>query len=108
MEDLNVKGMVKNHNLADSIHEVSWYEFTRMLEYKAEWRGRTLVKIDRFFPSSKTCYECGFIKEDLTLKEREWVCPKCGKEHNRDFNASLNILKQGLNKTNLDFSQFNT
>ena len=106
LEDLNVKGMVKNHNLADSISEVSWYEFVRQLKYKAEWRGRTVVQVDRFFPSSKTCYECGFINQDLTLNEREWVCPKCGTHHDRDINASLNILRQGLNKINLVESDF--
>lgn len=102
LEDLNVKGMMKNHKLADAISEVSWYEFTRMLSYKAEWRGRTVIKVDRFFPSSKTCFKCGFIKDDLTLKDREWTCPKCGSKHNRDYNAALNILKQGLNKENLN------
>lgn len=106
LEDLNVKGMVKNHKLADSIHEVSWYEFVRQLKYKAEWRGRTVVQVDRFFPSSKTCYECGFINQDLTLKDREWTCPKCGTHHDRDINASHNILRQGLNKINLEKGDF--
>ena len=106
LEDLNVKGMVKNHNLADSISEVSWYEFVRQLKYKAEWRGRVVVQVDRFFPSSKTCYNCGFINQDLTLNDREWTCPKCGTHHDRDINASLNILRQGLNKINLEKGDF--
>lgn len=93
LEDLNVKGMVKNHCLANSIHEVSWSEFVSMLKYKAEWRGRTIVQVDRFFPSSKTCFECGYIKNDLTLNDRKWTCPKCGTHHNRDYNAAKNILR---------------
>ena len=96
MEDLNVRGMVKNHNLAESICEMNWGEFRRMLEYKANWYGRTLVFVSRFYPSSKTCHECGYIKKDLTLKDREWVCPVCGAAHDRDHNAALNILSEGL------------
>ena len=72
-------------------------EFVRQLEYKGRWYGRTVVKIDRFFPSSKTCSNCGFIKESLNLSERKWTCSKCGTNHDRDLNAAKNILKQGLN-----------
>lgn len=97
IEGLNVKGMLANHNLAKSIQEMSWYEFVRQLEYKAKWYGRNLVKTDRYYPSSKTCNNCGYIKQDLTLKDRFWVCPRCGKEIDRDYNAALNILKRGRN-----------
>lgn len=97
IEDLNIKGMLSNHHLAKSIQELSWYEFIRMLEYKAKWYGRSIIKINRFYPSSKTCNNCGYIKQDLTLKDRNWICPKCHTEVDRDYNAALNILKQGRN-----------
>jgi putative transposase len=97
IENLNIKGMLSNHHLAKSIQEMSWYEFVRQLEYKAKWYGRSIVKIDRFYPSSKTCNNCGYIKQDLTLKDRNWVCPKCHTEIDRDYNVALNILKQGRN-----------
>lgn len=106
LEDLNVKGMVKNHRLAESISECSWCEFSRQLDYKAKWYGRTVVKIDRFFPSSKTCSNCGFIKESLNLSERTWTCPKCGTTHDRDMNASKNILKQGLNSLSFGTNEY--
>lgn len=95
-ENLNVKGMIKNHNLAKSIADASWYELTRQLEYKSGWNDRSLVEIDRFFPSSKMCSVCNFINQNLTLKDREWICPNCESVLNRDQNASKNILKQGL------------
>lgn len=107
LEDLNVKGMVKNHCLAESISECSWYEFVRQLKYKGKWYGRTVVKIDRFFPSSKTCSNCGFIKESLNLSERKWTCPKCGINHDRDLNAAKNILKQGLNSLSFGTNEYN-
>lgn len=97
IEDLNVKGMLSNHNLAKSIQEMSWYEFVRLLEYKAKWYGRNLVKIDRFYPSSKTCNHCGYIKQNLKLNDRIWICPRCGKEIDRDYNAAKNILQRGRN-----------
>jgi len=97
IEDLNVKGMMSNHNLAKSIGNCGWGEFVRQLNYKAEWYGRELVVIDRFFPSSKTCSHCGWINEGLNIKDREWTC-QCGKVIDRDLNASLNILQQGLNQ----------
>ena len=78
MEDLNVKGMVRNHKLAESNSEANWGEFRRILTYKAAWHGRQLVFIDRFYPSSKRCNHCGYINKGLTLKDRQWVCPVCG------------------------------
>lgn len=99
LETLAVKNMMKNHCLAGAIADCGWYELTRQLEYKAAWYGRTIVKIDRFFPSSKTCNECHFIKQDLTLKDREWDCPECGVHHDRDVNAAKMILLQGKKTT---------
>jgi transposase len=96
VEDLAVKNIMKNHCLAQAMSDVSLGTFYTMLEYKANWNERSFVKIDRFFPSSKTCSSCGWIKQDLTLDIREWACPICGEKHDRDFNASKNILKQGL------------
>ena len=98
IEDLNVKGMVKNRKLAKAISDVSWSEFTTMLTYKADWYGKQLVKIDRWFPSSKTCSCCGHVlgKGELTLAMRQWQCPSCNVTHDRDHNASINILNEGL------------
>lgn len=96
VEDLAVKNMVKNRKLALSISDASWGELVRQLEYKCDWYGRTLVKIDRWFPSSKRCGNCGHIVEKLPLNIREWVCPKCGSHHDRDVNAAHNILAAGL------------
>jgi putative transposase len=96
VESLAVKNMVKNHCLAKAISDVGWGEFVRQLAYKSEWYGRTLTKIDRWYPSSKTCHECKHMVEDLPLDVREWVCPECGVWHDRDSNASRNILAEGL------------
>src|SRR5579884_2485626 len=96
VESLAVKNMVKNHCLAKSIHDVGWGEFVRQLEYKAAWYGRTLVKIDTFFPSSKRCFACGHVLDELPLDVHEWTCPKCGVHHDRDINAANNILAEGL------------
>ena len=96
MEDLNVKGMVKKHSLAESISEMNFGEFRRILEYKAKWYNRKLVFVDRFYPSSKTCHHCGYVNKKLKLSDRQWVCPKCGKVVGRDYNAALNILDEGL------------
>ena len=96
VENLAVKNIMKNHNLAQSMSDVGLGTFYFMLEYKCEWNDKQFVRIDRFFPSSKTCHNCGWINQDLTLKDREWTCPSCREKHNRDFNASKNILKQGL------------
>lgn len=95
MEDLNVSGMMKNHNLAKSIQELSLYRFKTILEYKSKWYSRDLIMVDRYYPSSKLCSCCGFKNNDLTLKNREWTCPSCKVKHDRDLNASLNILKEG-------------
>src|SRR5271157_198473 len=96
VESLAVKNMVKNHCLAKAISDVGWSEFVSQLEYKAEWYGRTLVKIDRFYPSSKRCFDCGHILDSLTLDIRQWTCPECGVIHDRDINAAKNILAAGL------------
>jgi putative transposase len=96
VEDLTVKNMVKNRKLALSISDASWGELVRQLEYKCDWYGRTLVKIDRWFPSSKRCGSCGHIVEKLPLNIREWDCPNCGTHHDRDINAAHNLLAAGL------------
>ena len=98
VEDLNVKGMIKNHNLAKSIQNQSFSIFFEMLKYKCEWYGKDLVEVGRFFASSKTCSKCGYKKEDLTLNDREWTCPQCGSHNDRDYNAALNIKQEGLRK----------
>ena len=98
IEDLNVKGMVKNRKLAKAISDSSWSAFTTMLAYKADWYGKQLVKIDRWFPSSKTCSNCNHLltKAELPLSVRTWNCPTCSQQNDRDINASINILHQGL------------
>ena len=96
VESLHVKNMVKNHSLAKAISDVGWSEFVRQLEYKASWYGRTFVKIDKWYPSSKRCFDCGHLLDSLPLDIREWTCPECGVYHNRDINAAKNILAVGL------------
>ena len=97
IEDLNVSGMVKNHHLAQAISSVSWYQFISMLEYKAKWYGKQVVKIDRFYPSSQICSNCGHKEPKVkNLDVRQWTCPQCGTTHDRDVNASINILNEGL------------
>jgi putative transposase len=96
VESLTVKNMVKNHCLAKAIHDVGWAELVRQLEYKAQWYGRTFVKIDKWYPSSKRCFDCGHILDSLSLDVRQWVCPECGVDHDRDINAANNILAAGL------------
>lgn len=96
LEDLRIKNMVKNHNLAGSIQDCSWGEFFRMLEYKSEWYGRTVNRIDPFYPSSQICSNCGVKNPEVrNLAIREWTCSECGTKHDRDINASINILNQG-------------
>jgi putative transposase len=96
VEDLAIKNMVKNHKLSGAISDASWGELIRQLSYKCEWYGRELIKIDRWFPSSKRCGNCGHVVDKLPLNIREWECPKCGMNHDRDINAAHNILAAGL------------
>ena len=99
-ENLQIKNMVKNHHLAKSITDVSWYELTRQLEYKAAWNGRKYIRIDTFYASSQICFSCGYQNVDTKeLSVRRWICPKCGAEHDRDINAAKNILAEGLRQT---------
>ena len=95
-ETLAVKNMLKNGNLAKSISDAGWSDFVRQLEYKAKWYGRTLVGIDKWYPSSKRCSACGFVVSKMPLSVREWTCPECGVVHDRDINAACNILAAGL------------
>lgn len=96
-EDLSVKNMIKNHNLAKSISDCGWFELTRKLQYKSEWYGRTYVKINRFIPTSQTCHVCGYKNVVVkNLSVRKWTCPECSTEHDRDINAAVNILNEGL------------
>ena len=96
MEDLNVKGMQRNHHLAQAVGDASFGTFLTLLEYKCSWYGVNLIKIDRFAPSLKTCSQCGYIYKGLKLSERSWTCPECGTRHDRDFNAACNIKEFGL------------
>lgn len=91
LEDLHVRGMLKNHHLAKSINDAGWAEFDRQVSYKGRWHGCHVGHVDRFFPSSKRCHVCGFINDGLTLKDRTWTCPECQTRHDRDHNAALNI-----------------
>ena len=102
IENLNVKGLIKNKKLAKHIHQASWHKFLSMLEYKAKWYGRELIKVDRFFASSKICNVCGYKNDNLKLSQREWICPKCNAPHQRDYNAALNLLKEGLKQVGLE------
>lgn len=100
LEDLNVKGMMQNRRLSKSIWDCSLYELVRQITYKSKWYGREVLKVDRWFPSTKTCGACGYVNDGLTLADREWNCPRCEVHHDRDKNAARNILRQGLNLEN--------
>lgn len=96
-EDLAISNMVKNHNLAKAISDCGWYELTRQLQYKADWNGRQYIKIGRFVKSSQTCHVCGYVNQETKdLAVREWTCPECNTYHDRDVNAAINILNEGL------------
>ena len=96
-EDLNVKGMVKNHNLSKSIHDCGWGELTRQLQYKSEWNNKIYYEVNRYFPSSQLCNKCGYRNNDTkNLGVRFWTCPECDTKHDRDENAAINILNEGL------------
>jgi len=96
IEDLSSKNLMKNHKLAKAIGDVSWFEFVRMLEYKANWYEKQVSKISRWYPSSQICSDCGFSSGKKSLSIREWTCTNCGSHHDRDINASINILNEGL------------
>ena len=96
IEDLSSKNLMKNHTLAKSIGDVSWFEFVRHLHYKADWYGKNVVKISRWYSSSQICSDCGFSSGKKPLSVREWTCTNCGSHHDRDINASINILNEGL------------
>jgi putative transposase len=100
IENLQVKNMVKNKRLARDITDASWSEFTRQMEYKADWYGKSIVKVDTFYPSSQLCSACGYQNKEMKdLKIRRWTCPICNAIHDRDINASINILNKGLSQT---------
>ena len=96
LEDLGIKGMMKNHCLSKAIGEIGWYSFKTMLVYKAEWYGKNIIEIGRFEPSSKICSTCGTINKELQLSDRSWTCQSCSSTHDRDMNAAINIKNFGL------------
>ena len=102
LEDLNIKGMVKNHKLAGAISDCGWNMFETMLKYKSEWKSKRIEYIGRFEPSSKICSTCGAMNNELTLDVREWTCDNCNTTHNRDRNAANNILSFGLRNTGVE------
>ena len=95
-EDLNIKGMVKNHKLAKEISSCGWAQFLEFVKYKLQRNGGIFIKVDRFFASSKLCYHCNYKNDNLTLKDREWTCPVCGHHLDRDENAKNNLIKEGI------------
>ena len=105
IEDLNIKGMVKNHHLAKSINDAGWGKFFEMLNWKAEEAARIVIKVPRFEPTSKTCSACGAINQELELSDRQWVCKSCGVLHDRDYNAAKNILRVGQTLQELTYGK---
>ena len=99
IEDLNVRGMMKNRCLSRAIGDMGFYEFRRQLEYKASWRGAIVVVADPFFPSSKLCSRCGHRMKTLPLSVRDWTCPMCGAQHDRDLNAAINLRNYAVSST---------
>lgn len=106
LEDLNIKGMVKSHRLAKAINDASWGQFVTILIYKAEQNDKQVIKIDRWYPSSKTCHNCGWVNEGLQLSDRQWVCPHCGEIIDRDINAAKNILSEGIRKISVGHTDY--
>lgn len=102
IEDLNVKAMCKNHKLAAALSDSSFYRIRRMIKYKCEWYGRKFIVVDRWFASSKICHSCGYKNKSMTLSVREWVCPSCGTQHDRDINAAINIRDFSIRNVNTD------
>ena len=98
METLNIRGMFQNKRWSHKLQQISLYKLVTMIKYKSQWYGKKFVQIDRFYPSSKKCNNCGYQKDDLTLDIREWTCPECGQHHQRDINAAKNILNEGIGK----------
>jgi putative transposase len=96
VEDLHIRGMMRNRRLSRALADGALSELHRELEYKCAWYGRTLVRVGRFFPSTKMCSVCGFVLNEISLSTREWTCPECGSEHDRDVNAAKNILAEGM------------
>jgi len=107
IEDLNVKGMMKNHRLSKSIQELSLHRFKEMLTYKSKWYNRDIIEIDRYYPSSKLCSCCGHKNNELKLSDRKWKCTSCDTIHDRDFNAAINIMKEGERINRVEFTQIN-
>ena len=95
METLNIKGMFQNKKWSPKLQKIALYKLIQMIKYKAEWYGKKFIQIDRFYPSSQKCSNCGYQYNDLTLENRTWICPKCKIKHHRDINAAKNILKEG-------------
>ena len=104
LETLQIQNMQKNSRLAKSIGDAAWGEFVRCLEYKANWNGKNVIKIDTFEPSTKTCHVCGNVNHELTLKDRTWTCKECNTKHDRDINAAINIKKMGLQDEGFQWS----
>ena len=104
LEDLGIKNMIRNRKLSRAIHNVAWSKFISMIEYKSKWHDRVIIKAHRFYPSSKTCSQCGHIYHGLSLKERAWTCDNCHAQHDRDENACLNLYNYNNHNINTKYS----